>query len=569
MVDPLDGTKDFIRGRDGFAVMIGLLDGDRPALGVVYQPIGDKLYCATRGDGAFVAARRRRGRAHARERRARRRRRSAWSRRSRIARETIDRVRAELGISDELNVGSVGLKLGLIAEGVRDLYVNPAGHSKLWDACGPEAILVEAGGRLTDVRGAPLAYRGRELGNVRGLIASNGVLHDEVVRAAGGAVSRRRRAWVTAVIASRCWCCSTKRRRPSRCSAGPSCAGRWRTRCIAASSAGCRSSARRWPRCCPTGRRCDASSRASCATASPSRRAGIASSSTPRAPARCAEAYFDFVCQPLRHGGVVDGVLTFAVDVTSGRGARKRLESIGGGAAPRGRGARRVPLGRVARAQDAADGAAAAGAVAAALGGARARCASYSPEQLRARFDAAERQVQRLVQLIDALLDVSRLQGGALDLDVGEVDLVPLDRRGGRSRARRRVSANGSTLTLESVPSVRGRFDRFARRSDRHQPVGERDQVRARQADRGARRRRGRRGPGRASSASPTRASASRPTDHGRIFERFERAVSRTHYGGLGLGLWISRQIAESLGGTLTVESDVGKGARFTLHLPL
>jgi signal transduction histidine kinase len=57
--------------------------------------------------------------------------------------------------------------------------------------------------------------------------------------------------------------------------------------------------------------------------------------------------------------------------------------------------------------------------------------------------------------------------------------------------------------------------------------------------------------------------------DHARIFERFERAVSRTHYAGLGLGLWISRQIAEALGGTLTLESDLGKGARFTLSLPL
>jgi 3'(2'), 5'-bisphosphate nucleotidase len=99
--------------------------------------------------------------------------------------EAIDRVRAALGISDELNVGSVGLKLGLIAEGVRDLYVNPAGHSKLWDACGPEAILVEAGGRLSDLRGQPLDYRGAELGNTRGLIASNGVLHDEVVARLG------------------------------------------------------------------------------------------------------------------------------------------------------------------------------------------------------------------------------------------------------------------------------------------------------------------------------------------------------------------------------------------------
>jgi 3'(2'), 5'-bisphosphate nucleotidase len=180
MVDPLDGTKDFIRGRDGFAVMIGLLDGDRPALGVVYQPIGDKLYRAARGDGAFVE---RAGAApvplrvstvaelsHIR---------MVASRSHRTA--TIDRVRERLGISDELNVGSVGLKLGLIAEGARDLYVNPGGHSKLWDACGPEAILVEAGGRLSDAHGDPLAWRGRELGNLRGLIASNGVVHDLVV----------------------------------------------------------------------------------------------------------------------------------------------------------------------------------------------------------------------------------------------------------------------------------------------------------------------------------------------------------------------------------------------------
>jgi 3'(2'), 5'-bisphosphate nucleotidase len=51
----------------------------------------------------------------------------------------------------------------------------------LWDACGPEIILREAGGTLTDARGAPLAFRGRELANQRGLIASNGHLHAAIV----------------------------------------------------------------------------------------------------------------------------------------------------------------------------------------------------------------------------------------------------------------------------------------------------------------------------------------------------------------------------------------------------
>jgi 3'(2'), 5'-bisphosphate nucleotidase len=180
MVDPIDGTKDFIRGRDGYAVMIGLLDGDRPALGVVYQPIGDKLYSAVRGGGALLA---RDGGAPAPVRVSPiddlHRIRMVASASNRSA--TIDRVRERLGVSDEINVGSVGLKLGLIAEGVRDLYVNPAGHSKLWDVCGPEAILVEAGGRLSDATGRPLVYRDAELGNVRGLIASNGLVHDRVV----------------------------------------------------------------------------------------------------------------------------------------------------------------------------------------------------------------------------------------------------------------------------------------------------------------------------------------------------------------------------------------------------
>lgn len=180
MVDPMDGTKDFIRGESGFAVMIGLLIGDRPSVGVVYQPIGDRMYTAAAGRGAWMSA----GgaaaeRLHVSDVRDPAQIRMVASKSHREA--VIDRVRAELGITDELNVGSVGLKLGLIARGERDLYVNPSGHSKLWDVCGPEAILVEAGGRLTDARGAPLAYRGQALGNLRGLIASNGLVHDEVV----------------------------------------------------------------------------------------------------------------------------------------------------------------------------------------------------------------------------------------------------------------------------------------------------------------------------------------------------------------------------------------------------
>ena len=177
LVDPIDGTKDFIRREDGYAVMIGLVVDGAPALGVVYQPALDRLFYATPA-GAWLA----RGEevralavstvASAAEARL------VASKSHRSA--DIDRVKARLGIADELNVGSVGVKLCLIAAGARDLYVNPAAKTKAWDTCAPEVILARAGGRLSDVFGAPIDYRG-ELRHRRGLVGSNGHIHDEVV----------------------------------------------------------------------------------------------------------------------------------------------------------------------------------------------------------------------------------------------------------------------------------------------------------------------------------------------------------------------------------------------------
>jgi signal transduction histidine kinase len=59
------------------------------------------------------------------------------------------------------------------------------------------------------------------------------------------------------------------------------------------------------------------------------------------------------------------------------------------------------------------------------------------------------------------------------------------------------------------------------------------------------------------------------PEDLERIFKRFERAVSARHFGGLGLGLWITRQSVESLGGSIAVQSRPGFGSAFSVELPL
>ena len=180
MIDPLDGTRDFIHGRSGFSVMIGLCIADRPALGVVFQPSTGTLYRGARGAGAervFAD-----GRVEAlavspsSDPNAIRLVASASHRT-----EAIDRVRKVLGVTDEMNVGSVGLKLALIAQGDRDLYVNPNSKSSLWDSAAPEAILIEAGGILSDLAGRPLDYRGPELRNLRGLVACPMGLHALVI----------------------------------------------------------------------------------------------------------------------------------------------------------------------------------------------------------------------------------------------------------------------------------------------------------------------------------------------------------------------------------------------------
>lgn len=187
-VDPIDGTRDFARGDDGFAVMIGLCVEGVPTLGVVHQPTRRRTYAAGPGLAAEVADAEgvRPLRVSAVEDPTQIRLAASASHRT----ADIDRVKDRLGIVDELNVGSVGLKLCLIAAGARDLYVNPAAKTKAWDTCAPQAILHAAGGRLTDLYGAAIEYRTHEIAHRFGLVASNGVLHQRVLEQLGALFPR-------------------------------------------------------------------------------------------------------------------------------------------------------------------------------------------------------------------------------------------------------------------------------------------------------------------------------------------------------------------------------------------
>ncbi len=183
IIDPLDGTKDFIAGRPGFSVMIGLLEDSRPILGVVHQPIGHRTFMAVKGGGAMMLGGDGDGPTPLRvspvQEVPQLRLVASKSHRSQV----IDQAKAALGIDDEINVGSVGLKISLIARAERDLYLNPEGHCKLWDTCAPEIIVQEAGGQMTDIFGDPLVYSPEEIRITRGILASNGCCHTAVVQA--------------------------------------------------------------------------------------------------------------------------------------------------------------------------------------------------------------------------------------------------------------------------------------------------------------------------------------------------------------------------------------------------
>jgi 3'(2'), 5'-bisphosphate nucleotidase len=181
MIDPLDGTNGFIDGNGDFAVQIGLSINGQSVLGVVYQPLTGVLYRAVRGGGTWVERPRfepERARVSSHSELSTMRLAASRSHRS----PRMDKVVRALGLREEVNRGSVGIKVGLIVEQQCDLYVHLSPQTKQWDTCAPEIILREAGGRLTDLFGNELGYNQIDLQNRNGIVASNGVAHEKIIQ---------------------------------------------------------------------------------------------------------------------------------------------------------------------------------------------------------------------------------------------------------------------------------------------------------------------------------------------------------------------------------------------------
>ena len=173
-------------------------------------------------------------------------------------------------------------------------------------------------------------------------------------------------------------------------------------------------------------------------------------------------------------------------------------------------------------------------------------------------------QIDRLIRLAEQLLDVSRIRSGMMELELAEGDLAQVVTEIVET-FRVQADAAKSPLTVRIEGPLPGRFDSLRVGEVVGNLLGNAIKYGAGKEIQvtltGAR--------GFATLTVRDFGLGIAAKDQERIFERFERAVSSDHYGGLGLGLYISRQIVEAHGGTIQVKSEVGKGALFEARMPL
>lgn len=155
LVDPLDGTKEFIKRNGEFTVNIALIELGEPVLGVVYAPAINTAYCAARGLGAVKVT-------EQGERIA-----------IQVSQPPVDRPwrvvgsRSHAGAETEAWLSDLGeyelvpmgssLKLCLVAEGAADIYPR-LGLTSLWDTAAAHAVVNQAGGEVVQLNGQPLSY---------------------------------------------------------------------------------------------------------------------------------------------------------------------------------------------------------------------------------------------------------------------------------------------------------------------------------------------------------------------------------------------------------------------------
>jgi 3'(2'), 5'-bisphosphate nucleotidase len=178
IVDPLDGTSDFIDKTGEFTVMISLIKNKKPILGVIGWPTEKTLFVAQKGRGAFRFSN------------------EEWSKISVTKVSEIPKCRTvgsrhhlsdkeklfikKLGIEDFTSIGS-SLKVGKISSGEAEAYITTTNKMKEWDSAASYCIISEAGGKMTDMSGNDLTYNNEDVYHQNGILVTNGLIHNKIV----------------------------------------------------------------------------------------------------------------------------------------------------------------------------------------------------------------------------------------------------------------------------------------------------------------------------------------------------------------------------------------------------
>ncbi|WP_038030210.1 3'(2'),5'-bisphosphate nucleotidase CysQ [Thermonema rossianum] len=160
LVDPLDGTKSFIRGEETFTVNVALIKGQLPVMGLLYAPAYDTLYYAVQGQGAFRVQQR--GQAQPLKRPPMPPYLTALISKSHRGNQDKELLRG-LPVKHFVPLSSA-LKFARVAEGKAHIYVR-TGPTMEWDTAAGQAIVEEVGGVVLDLQGNPLIYNKKEMRN--------------------------------------------------------------------------------------------------------------------------------------------------------------------------------------------------------------------------------------------------------------------------------------------------------------------------------------------------------------------------------------------------------------------
>ena len=178
IVDPLDGTTDFVKRTGEFTIMIGLVQEGKPVLGVISWPTENTVFAAQTGCGAWMFSNNSWNRIFVSKVSELSRCRAVGSRHH-ISDAEMDLLK-KLQLTKFTSVGS-SLKVAKISSGDAEVYLTTTNKMKEWDTCASYCIISEAGGKMTDMLGNDLSYNNQNVNHLNGILATNGLVHNKII----------------------------------------------------------------------------------------------------------------------------------------------------------------------------------------------------------------------------------------------------------------------------------------------------------------------------------------------------------------------------------------------------